>query len=89
MRYVVCVLLLISGCKSQTKDENSQAGSQDTTSVDPVTEVYEPIAESAAGDVTVENDIFQFENEDIGSNPFANDFEDMVSALHGSETEKK
>jgi hypothetical protein len=57
--------------------------------MEPVTEIYEPIAESDAGNLPGENEIFQFENDDIGSDPFAKDFEAMVSAIRGMQVEKK
>lgn len=87
MKYVLCLLVVVSACSKETKTENAVV--LDTASNTPVTEVYEPIESENADAVTAGSDIFQFENDDVGGDPFAKDFESMLASLARFDIEKK
>jgi len=88
MKYTLWILLLISGCKSETTSENTE-GIKSDSSHEPVSELYEPIDDGSANEVTVGSEIFQFENDEIGAYPFEEDFDRMVVSLKGAEIHKK
>ena len=86
MKYTLCILLLMCGCKSEPPTENAKADVQDTTS-EAVTEIYEPVDEQES-DVTSKG-TFQLENDDIGGYPFEHDFNTLLMSLGDAEITKK
>src|SRR5688572_12836338 len=88
MKYTLCLLFLIGGCKSRTTTESADVVQADTTT-EAVVEIYEPIDKTPAEDVTTSGETFQLENDDIGGYPFEQDFETMLASLEHAEIVKK
>lgn len=88
MKYTLCMLLLISGCKPETTTESSDAVQTDTAA-EAVPEIYDPIDGGPASEVTIAGGTFQLENDDIGGYPFEQDFETMLRSLDQAEIIKK
>ncbi|MEX1239330.1 MAG: hypothetical protein WEB30_06420 [Cyclobacteriaceae bacterium] len=93
MKYTLCILLFVSGCRSETTTESSETVSAetakaDTTGMEPVNEIFEPIDAGAVNEISVGNEIFQFENDEIGGDPFLEDFQAMTASAR-FEIEKK
>jgi hypothetical protein len=80
MKYTLCLLLLISGCKSETTTENSDVVQTDTTA-ETVAEIYEPIDKTPAAEVTTADETFRLENDDRGGYPFEQDFETTLAFI--------
>lgn len=79
MKYTLCILLLIGGCKPETTSEHTATVAEDSTASAPG--VFEPIEQTNKPDAGVIAGTYQIENDEIGGYPFEQDFDAMVKSL--------
>jgi hypothetical protein len=86
MKTLLCILVLICGCKAQTsRDDFADVGTDTTREL--TTQV--PEAQESASAEDVSEGSLQFENDDIGGYPFMKDFESMLGSIRGFRILKK
>ncbi len=88
MKILLCILLLIIGCKSETVSDKPETVNADTATY-TATETQEPVEEEKPDRELLPGGIFQFEDDDIGEYPFLKDFEPMLASIGNFEILKK
>ena len=80
MRYMLLLLLFISGCKPGTTADSIQGTPSDSTA-NRAEEVNDRVGGESAEGIPAIGEMIQIENDDIGAYPFTQDFDALVSSL--------
>lgn len=77
MKHVLCILILICGCKHESTTQTSGTADSTTASVIQADEPRQQKPSAGGAEVS-----FQFEDDDIGGSPFVKDFDAIMRSLH-------